>query len=203
MANTDPRKIGILLIHMSARMLILALMAVRFIARLSTRRPAEASTGYPVLDRIAPMIILHRPGGSVGIAASTQIIPRSPHAASGRLLFFASIPVGLYRPHIVPGRRKYLRSQSESQAGGAGRSVLRDRRPAIGEASSGAAALSDARTAALARQARPEIPSSTGELAVQRTARRWGRDRGDRGRPRSCYLFAAGVSGGVGRPAQF
>jgi cytochrome b561 len=36
-------------------MAILALMAVRFIVRLSTRRPAQASTDYAVLDRIAPV----------------------------------------------------------------------------------------------------------------------------------------------------
>jgi hypothetical protein len=82
-------------------------------------------------------------------------------------------------------RRKNLRSEGESQAGGAGRSVLGDRRPAADEAPSGAAALPDGRVAALARQARPEIPSAAGELAVQRAAGRWRGDRGDRGRPRS------------------
>ena len=89
--------------------------------------------------------------------------------------------------------RKYLRSQGESQAGGAGRSVLGDRRIAADEAPSGAAALPDGRTAALARQARPEIPSAAGELAVQCAAGRWRRDRGDRGRPRSRSISAAGL----------
>jgi cytochrome b561 len=55
MPNIDPQKIGILLIHMSVGMFTLALMAVRFIARLSTAKPAAATTGYPALDRIAPV----------------------------------------------------------------------------------------------------------------------------------------------------
>lgn len=56
MPNCDPRKIGILLIHMSAGMFVFALMAVRFIVRLSTARPADASTDHPALDRIAPAV---------------------------------------------------------------------------------------------------------------------------------------------------
>src|ERR1700682_1623559 len=55
MPNTDPQKIGILLIHMSLGMFILVLMAIRFILRVSTARPADATTGHPVLDRIAPV----------------------------------------------------------------------------------------------------------------------------------------------------
>jgi cytochrome b561 len=55
MPSTDPQKIGILLIHMALGMFILALMAVRFILRMRTARPADATTGYPVLDRIAPV----------------------------------------------------------------------------------------------------------------------------------------------------
>ncbi|MDB5610141.1 MAG: cytochrome b [Bradyrhizobium sp.] len=56
MHNTDPQKIGILLIHMSVGMVILALMVVRFIVRVRTSRPAEATTGNRVLDRIAPFV---------------------------------------------------------------------------------------------------------------------------------------------------
>jgi cytochrome b561 len=55
MPNTDPEKIGILLIHMSVGMPILALMTIRFIVRIATSRPAAPTTGYPVLDRIAPV----------------------------------------------------------------------------------------------------------------------------------------------------
>jgi cytochrome b561 len=56
MPNTDPDKIDILRIHMAVGMSILALMMVRFIVRTCTRKPAGATTGYPALDRIAPVI---------------------------------------------------------------------------------------------------------------------------------------------------
>jgi cytochrome b561 len=55
MSYTDPQKIGILFVHMSAGMLVVALMATRFIVRLRTARPANATAGHPVLDRIAPI----------------------------------------------------------------------------------------------------------------------------------------------------
>jgi cytochrome b561 len=54
MPNSAPQKISILLIHMSLGMFVLALMVLRFILRLWTRKPAAAATGYPVLDRAAP-----------------------------------------------------------------------------------------------------------------------------------------------------
>src|SRR5580700_11516514 len=77
-------------------------------------------------------------------------------AATGRLLFFVSIPMGLYRTQIVPGGCEQPRTQGQPQAAGAGRFVLGDWRPAVDEAPPGAAALPDARIAALARQARPD-----------------------------------------------
>src|SRR6266481_6090261 len=98
--------------------------------------------------------------------------------------------------------RKYLRSKGESQAGGAGRSVLGDRRAAADEAPPGAAALPDGRAAALARQARPEIPSAAGQLAVQRPAGRWRGDRGPRGQSRPRSIFAAGLCRRLGGSAQ-
>jgi cytochrome b561 len=55
MPNTDPRKIIVLLVHMSGGMLILALMIIRFIVRMRTSRPPTATTGYRLLDRIAPL----------------------------------------------------------------------------------------------------------------------------------------------------
>src|SRR4030095_6083853 len=88
----------------------------------------------------------------------------SPHAASGRLLFFVSVAVGLYRTQAVSGCRKYLRSQGKSQARGADRPVLGERWIAADEAPSGAAALSDGGAAALARQAGPEIQPAAVEL---------------------------------------
>lgn len=53
--NADARKIDVLRVHMVGGMLILALMVVRFIVRVRTSRPAVATTGYPLLDRIAPI----------------------------------------------------------------------------------------------------------------------------------------------------
>jgi hypothetical protein len=51
--NTDPHKLSILLIHMSAGMLVFALMAVRLIVRLSTAQPAGAATRHSAVGRIA------------------------------------------------------------------------------------------------------------------------------------------------------
>jgi cytochrome b561 len=53
MSNADPQKIDILRIHMAVGMSILGLMTLRFIVRICTRRPADATTGYAALDRIA------------------------------------------------------------------------------------------------------------------------------------------------------
>jgi len=53
--NSDPQKIGVLRLHMAGGMLILGLMVIRFIVRLWTLRPAAATTGHPLLDRVAPV----------------------------------------------------------------------------------------------------------------------------------------------------
>jgi cytochrome b561 len=53
--NSDPEKISVLRLHMSVGILILALMVVRFIVRMLTSRPPPATTGFPILDRIAPI----------------------------------------------------------------------------------------------------------------------------------------------------
>jgi cytochrome b561 len=55
MPNTDPAKIDLLLAHMSIGMTILLLMAIRFVVRLRTARPARATTGSSLLDRLAPI----------------------------------------------------------------------------------------------------------------------------------------------------
>jgi cytochrome b561 len=56
MPNSDPQKIAILRLHMAGGMLILALMIIRFIVRLCSAQPAAATTGYLVLDRMAPLM---------------------------------------------------------------------------------------------------------------------------------------------------
>ncbi|MGO9329251.1 MAG: cytochrome b [Steroidobacteraceae bacterium] len=53
--NTDAQKIVDLRLHMAVGILILALMVIRFIVRMLTARPEKATTGYPLLDRIAPI----------------------------------------------------------------------------------------------------------------------------------------------------
>jgi cytochrome b561 len=54
MPNSNPQKITVLMWHMSGGMLILALMTIRFIIRMRTLRPIAATTGFSLLDRIAP-----------------------------------------------------------------------------------------------------------------------------------------------------
>jgi len=53
MPSADPNKIRVLLLHMSGGMLILALMLIRLVVRLRSARPAPATTGSPLLDRLA------------------------------------------------------------------------------------------------------------------------------------------------------
>src|SRR5262245_56643696 len=53
--SSEPGKIGIPRLHMMGGVLILALMVLRFIVRMRTSRPPAATTGYPLLDRIAPV----------------------------------------------------------------------------------------------------------------------------------------------------
>src|SRR3954464_1558602 len=94
--------------------------------------------------------ILRGFGRSVGMSQAVQRSRfRSPYAASGRLLFLVSIAVGLCRASGLQVSRKYLRSRGKLQTRGAGRPVLGDGRIAADEASSGAAALSHGRVAAL------------------------------------------------------
>ena len=53
MPNTDPKKLDILVLHMSGGMFVLVLMILRVIIRRWSARPANATTGSPVLDRLA------------------------------------------------------------------------------------------------------------------------------------------------------
>jgi cytochrome b561 len=92
MPNTDLQKIGILLVHMSVGMAILALMMVRFIVRMRTSRPMDATTGYPRLDRLAPIthygfyvlvVLMVATGYATAIVAGLN---RSVFQASGEAL---------------------------------------------------------------------------------------------------------------------
>lgn len=53
MPNTDPKKLAILVWHMSGGMFVLVLMILRVIIRRWSARPATATTGSPALDRLA------------------------------------------------------------------------------------------------------------------------------------------------------
>lgn len=55
MPNTDPGKIAVLRVHMAVGVLILVLTIARLVVRWCTRKPAPATTGYPALDRLAPV----------------------------------------------------------------------------------------------------------------------------------------------------
>jgi cytochrome b561 len=87
--NTDPHKIDVLRVHMAGGMLILALMIIRFIVRILTSRPADAMTGYPRFDRIAPIthygfyvlvVLMAGTGYTTGILAG---LPAIVFAGSG------------------------------------------------------------------------------------------------------------------------
>ena len=55
MPNSDPKKLDILVWHMSGGMFVLVLMVLRGIIRRWSARPAMAVTGSPLLDRMASM----------------------------------------------------------------------------------------------------------------------------------------------------
>lgn len=107
MPNTDPKKLDILTIHMSAGMTILALMLIRFGIRRKTQRPPAAKTGHPLLDRLARivhygfylMVVLM---ATTGLAtALTAGLNRSVFQRSGEALpaNFDDIPI--FRFHTI------------------------------------------------------------------------------------------------------
>ena len=53
MPNDDPNKLEILVWHMAGGMFVLVLTILRLIIRLSSARPAAATTGSRLLDRLA------------------------------------------------------------------------------------------------------------------------------------------------------
>ena len=53
MPNSDPKKLDILVWHMTGGMAVLVLMIPRLIIRIWSARPAPAATGSPLLDRLA------------------------------------------------------------------------------------------------------------------------------------------------------
>ena len=55
MPNTDPKKLDILMWHMAGGMFVFALTILRLIIRRWSARPATATTGSRLLDRLAPI----------------------------------------------------------------------------------------------------------------------------------------------------
>jgi cytochrome b561 len=55
MPNNDPAKLGILVWHMAGGMFVLVLMILRLVIRIRSARPAAATTGSPLFDRLASM----------------------------------------------------------------------------------------------------------------------------------------------------
>jgi cytochrome b561 len=55
MPNSDPKKLDILVWHMSGGMFVFVLMILRTIIRIWSARPAAATSGSPLLDRLASM----------------------------------------------------------------------------------------------------------------------------------------------------
>jgi cytochrome b561 len=51
--NSEPRKIGLLAVHMAGGMTIAALMALRFLVRMTSARPPALPTGRRWLDALA------------------------------------------------------------------------------------------------------------------------------------------------------
>ncbi|PFH12449.1 cytochrome b561 [Collimonas sp. PA-H2] len=55
MPNTNPKKLEILVWHMTGGICVLALMILRLLIRIRSARPATATSGSPLLDRLASM----------------------------------------------------------------------------------------------------------------------------------------------------
>src|SRR6266702_2785586 len=91
----------------------------------------------------------------------------SLHAPHRRLLFLAAFTLGLYRPCALHGHRAPPSCHGELQAGRARPGLCGHRRTAAPQASPGAAAIPHVRAAALAREARPCLASSSQVLAVR------------------------------------
>ncbi|MFW5427506.1 MAG: cytochrome b [Methylophagaceae bacterium] len=53
--NSGPEKLFFLKMHMSAGMIILALMVIRFIVRLSTKKPPHADIGNQLINKLGAM----------------------------------------------------------------------------------------------------------------------------------------------------
>lgn len=106
MPNSSPDKLFALAGHMIGGFAILALMLVRFAVRLATRRPPPATTGSPLLDRLAPVmhyalyaVVVLMAASGIGIAVQAGL-PDIVFRGSG-----APLPetFAAFRPRAVHG----------------------------------------------------------------------------------------------------
>jgi cytochrome b561 len=104
MPNTDPKKLDILVWHMSGGMLVLVLMVLRLTLRLRSARPATATSSSPRLDRLASMghigfyvivFLMIATGFATGYLISGVFEPHGPPLPSS----FAELPT--FRAHAV------------------------------------------------------------------------------------------------------
>jgi cytochrome b561 len=87
MPNTDPKKLVILVWHMTGGMFVLVLMILRVVIRTWSARPATATTGSRPLDRLASIahaslyvivFLMIASGWSTGWLISSSFQPKGP-----------------------------------------------------------------------------------------------------------------------------
>lgn len=92
--NSDPQKIDLLRLHIAGGVLILGLMVIRFSVRMRTSRAADATTPYPLVDRLAPishygfyLLVLQMVGTgfATAILSGLNVIVLGPSGARLRL----------------------------------------------------------------------------------------------------------------------
>src|SRR5262245_7732767 len=84
--NSSPQKIEALRAHMIGASVILTLMVLRLVIRLRSARPEPATTGNPVLDRIARISHLAFYGlvaGMIVTGLTTAVLPDLPAIVFG------------------------------------------------------------------------------------------------------------------------
>lgn len=78
--NSDPAKLSALSIHMGMGVSLLALMLIRLAVRWGTAHPAPATTGSPVLDRLAGLahgalyvLVIAMAGSGIALSVSSGL----------------------------------------------------------------------------------------------------------------------------------
>jgi cytochrome b561 len=104
MPNTDPKKLDILVWHMAGGMFVLVLMLPRVMIHIRSARPPKATTGSPLLDRLASIahyslyaiiFLMIVTGWSTGWLISGVFAPNGEHLPDS----FAVLPT--FRAHAA------------------------------------------------------------------------------------------------------